>query len=356
MEKKYISQVVKAVKKALPAVVSIVVEKHLDALISPFDAFGEGYAKTQKKQPAQVGGGTGFIINKNGTVLTNRHVVEDKTADYIVVLQNKRKLKPEILARDPIHDIAILKINPGESLEKSLPVIKMADSAQLELGENVIAIGNALGLFDNTVSTGVVSGLSREIQAQSGLSHEKTKLRCLIQTDAAINPGNSGGPLINLQGEAIGINAAMIFGAENIGFALPINNAKNALKELKEYGRIRLPYLGLRYLPINAELKEQFSLPVSFGALVMSEPTIPDGIRQAVLPNSPASRAGIKEADIILTVNNEKITQKQTINDVLSNCKVGQKMCINVLRGGKQKTLNLTLGERKLKNKVENNN
>ena len=325
-------------------------EKNIDKLFSPFNPFGDGYVTPQKKKPMQLGGGSGFIIDKNGIILTNRHVVEDKTAKYVVVLHNNRKVTPEVLARDPIHDIAILKINPGETLEKSLAVIKMGDSSHLELGEDVIAIGNALGLFKNTVSTGVVSGLSREIQAQSELSYEKTKLRGLIQTDAAINPGNSGGPLINLEGCAVGINAAMVFGAENIGFALPINNAKTALQELKEYGRIRLPYLGLRYLSITEGLKEQFGLPVSSGALVMSEPTIPQGFREAVIPNSPAARAGIKEADIILAVNNESVNQKQTINDILSNYKVGQKMQLNIMRGNKKKTLKLILGEKKINN------
>lgn len=343
---KYVSPVVVAVKKALPAVVTIVMEKNLDALLSPFDDFGEGYRTPQKKQPLQIGGGSGFIISPDGAILTNRHVIEDPQANYVVVLQNGRKLKPRILARDPIHDIAILKINPAETLEKTLPAIKLGDSMDIELGEDVIAIGNALGLFKNTVSTGVVSGLSREIQAQSDISQEKTKLRGLIQTDAAINPGNSGGPLINLDGEAIGINAAMVFGAENIGFALPINNAKKALEELKEYGRIRLPYLGVRYLPITQELQEQFGLPVARGALVMSEPHIPQGFRQAVVPNSPAARAGIKEADIILAINNKEISPEQTINDVLAGCKVGQGLLVQIIRAGKKRTLNLTIGEK----------
>jgi len=349
MEKYHTSPVVKAVKKALPSVVSVVMEKHLDNLLSPFNDLGEGYKHAQKRQPMKLGGGTGFIINSNGTILTNRHVVEDPKADYVVVLQNDRKLKPKVLARDPIHDIAILKINPGEALEGPLTALKMGDSSCVQLGEDIIAIGNALGLFKNTVSTGVISGLSREIQAQSELSHEKTKLRGLIQIDAAINPGNSGGPLINLDGEVIGINAAMVFGAENIGFALPINNAKKALQELKEYGRIRLPYLGLRYLPINAVLKEQFGLPVTRGALVMSEPTIPQGFRQAVVPNSPAARAGIKEADIIMTINNQEVTDEKTINDILSSYDVGQKLSLEILRGGEKKTLKTILGERKLK-------
>lgn len=346
MEKYHTSPVVKTVKKSLPSVVSIVMEKHLDNLLSPFHDLGEGYTNNKRK-PVKVGGGTGFIINKDGTILTNRHVVEDRKADYVVVLQSGRKLKPKILAKDPIHDIAILQINPGESLEKALPALKLGDSSDVELGEDIIAIGNALGLFNNTVSTGIISGLSREIQAKSEISQETTKLRGLIQIDAAINPGNSGGPLINLEGEVVGINAAMVFGAENIGFALPINNAKKALEELKKYGRIRQPYLGLRYLPISQALQEQFGLPVARGALVISEPTIPQGFRQAVIPRSPAAKAGVKEADIILAINNQEITNEKTIDDILSDYDIGQKLDIKILRGKEKKILKTKLGEKK---------
>jgi len=197
------------------------------------------------------------------------------------------------------------------------------------------------------VSCGVVSGLSREIKAQSEITQQKTRLRGLIQTDAAINPGNSGGPLIDIEGKAIGINAAMVFGAENIGFALPINNAKKDLQDLKKYGRIREPFLGIRYILITKELKEKFNLPVDFGALVIPEPDLEKGIHQAVIPGSPASQAGVKEADIILEIENKKITPSQTIGDILQEFQIGQPLLLKILRKGREKTLKIILGEKK---------
>lgn len=342
------SLVVKAVRKTLPSVVSITMSKRLQVFESPFPPnpfgvpFGGEPFASPKGKKVRIGGGSGFIIDPKGIILTNRHVVEDPAAEYVVILQNEEKLKPKILARDPIHDIAVLEIK-----KTGLPTMQLGDSTKLELGQTVIAIGNALGLFRNTVSTGVVSGLSREIKAQSDISHEKTKLRGLIQTDAAINPGNSGGPLIDVKGKAIGINAAMVFGAENIGFALPINNAEKDLAELKKYGRIRQPFLGVRYLPITRELKKQFNLPVDFGALVIAEPEISQGIHQAVVPGSPAAKAGIREADIILEVKNKKVNPELSVNDIVQECKIGQTLPLKILRAGKEKTLKLTLGEKK---------
>ena len=319
------SSITKAVKKALPSVVNIVMSKGL-----------KSFSKIK------VSGGSGFIVEKNGIVLTNRHVVEDKKAEYLVILQDGEKIKPKILAVDRINDIAILKIN-----KKNLPAIELGNSLKLELGEEVIAIGNALGLFKNTVSTGVISGLSREIEAQNELSQKQASLRGLIQTDAAINPGNSGGPLINTKGKAIGINAAMVFGAENIGFALPINNAKKDLQDFKKYGKIREPYLGFRYMSITEEIKEELNLPVKKGALIISEPDITQrNIKHAIIPHSPASKSGLKETDIILNLNNTEITTEKNIHDIIKECSIGEKLPLKILRKGKEKNLKIVLGEK----------
>jgi S1-C subfamily serine protease len=344
------SQVIKAVKKVLPAVVSITCSKYLEFFESSSGIFGPGVLAFPKRKKVKIGGGSGFIVEKDGIILTNRHVVEDLQAEYVVVLQNGEKYTPKILARDPINDVAILKIDvpatPNQE-KNDLAVVELGDSSKLELGQTVIAIGNALGLFKNTVSCGVISGLSREIQAQSDLTGEKARLRGLIQTDAAINPGNSGGPLVDIEGKAVGINAAMVFGAENIGFALPINNAKKDLTELKKYGRIRQPFLGIRYILLDKDLKEKFNLPVDFGALIISEPDIQRGVKQAVIPGSPAARAGLKEADIILEIENKKVTVDQSINDLLQEFKIGQPLILKILRGGRQKTVKIILGEKK---------
>jgi serine protease Do len=345
------STIVKIVKKNLASVVSITMTKNLTSLESMFQLSKQSPSPIPRKKRVKVGGGSGFIVSKDGIVLTNRHVMEDTKADYIIVLHNGEKIKPKILGIDPIHDIAILKIDPSASPEqarKNFPFLEMGNSSTLDLGEQVIAIGNALGLFKNTVSLGIVSGLSREIQAQSELSDSASKLRGLIQTDAAINPGNSGGPLIDMSGKVIGINAAMVFGAENIGFALPINNARKALDDLKRHGRIRQPFFGIRYLQINKQLKDQFDLPIDFGALVISEPELPLGKSRAVISGSPAEKAGFKESDIIIEISGQKITSEVSVNDLLADFTVGQKLICKILRQGKEKVINIILDEKSL--------
>ena len=225
------NNIVKIVKKTLPAVVSITMSQKLEeplGILSSNHTPSKGFGFKQP-QKMKLTGGTGFFVDKTGTILTNRHVVEDEKADYSVVLQNGEKVKPEIIARDEINDIAVLKINKNNTA-----FLKLGDSNKLDLGQTAIAIGNALGLFQNTVSTGVVSGLSREIRAQSEVSETQTNLRGLIQTDAAINKGNSGGPLINKQGKVIGINNFKVGGGESLGFALESNYIKEAINEISQ--------------------------------------------------------------------------------------------------------------------------
>ncbi|MBI2587807.1 trypsin-like peptidase domain-containing protein [Candidatus Azambacteria bacterium] len=274
------SPLVEAVKKVTPAVVSIIITKNhpqsdvppsMDPFFpfgyDPFYPFGPEHPKQPRPEgPMKIGGGSGFLIDPDGLVLTNRHVVMDADAEYTVVLSSDQKYPATVVAHDPINDVAVLKIPAS-----GLPTIKLGDSSKLELGEEVIAVGNALGQFQNTVSRGIVSGLSRYITASSGLEGKAEQLRGLIQTDAAINPGNSGGPLLNLDGEAIGINAAIVFGAENIGFAIPINAAKKDLADIAKFGRIRQPSLGVRYILVDEELQKRYKLPISSGALVIRE-------------------------------------------------------------------------------------
>ncbi|MCL5011028.1 MAG: trypsin-like peptidase domain-containing protein [Patescibacteria group bacterium] len=337
------SQVVKAIKKVLPSVVSIVMTKNLDFSKIRVDALS---AKTAvKKRKIRVGGGSGFIAHESGIILTNRHVLEDATADFLVVLQTGQKIKPEILACDPINDVAILKIERPKEI-KELPAALLGDSDKIELGQTVIAIGNALGMFKNTVSCGVVSGLSREIQAENELSRKKTKLRGLIQTDAAINPGNSGGPLVDLRGYAVGINAAMVSGAQSIGFALPVNNAKEDLFELEKYGRLIEPYLGVRYLTINEQARQDFNLPVNQGALIIAEHDFSTGKQQAIVPASPAHKAGLAETDIILTINSQPVSWEKTINDILQECPINEKIPFKILRKNKEKIIWVVLEEK----------
>ena len=338
------SKIVKSIKKVLPAVVSITISKYLTVFENPFRpnpfGFGEFFAVPKgKKKKVKVGGGSGFIADKSGIILTNRHVVIDPKAEYVVVLNNKKKFKAKVLARDQINDIAIIKID-----EKNLPTLELGDSSKLNLGQTAIAIGNTLGTFRDTVSSGVVSGLSREIKAVDIIAKKTQNLKGLIQTDAAINPGNSGGPLINAEGKVIGINAAMVFGAENIGFAIPVNAAKKDLSDLKKYGKIRQPFLGLRYIPISKKLQQEFNLPVNCGALVISE-EIPEG--EAVVPGGPAEKAGIKEADIVLEVQKRKVTLKNPLQDILQEFKVGDKIELKILRNKAEILLKAILADKK---------
>ncbi|MDP3052412.1 MAG: trypsin-like peptidase domain-containing protein [bacterium] len=340
------SPLITMIKKVMPAVVSIVISKNLEKLeqelTKEFPLFN---SKTDipeenidSRGMVKIGGGSGFIVDEKGIVITNRHVVADADAEYMVVTSDNKKLKAEILARDPLNDVAILQITDSG---KKFPTVKLGDSNEIELGQTVMAIGNALGLFKNTVSSGIVSGLSRSIAAQADVNSIQ-ELRGLIQTDAAINPGNSGGPLVDIFGQTIGINVAVVFDAENIGFAIPINAAKRALEDLKKYGRIRRPFLGIRYLSIDQNLKEKLKLSVDYGALIAHE-------EHAIIPNSPADLAGIKEKDILLEINGEKITTDKPIQDFLENMAVNETIKLKVLRDEKEIDIKMTLAEKTIR-------
>lgn len=342
------TQTVKTIKKVLPAVVSIIISKDVPVFENPlgnlpfdsrFSDFDQFFSVPKGKKKMRVGGGSGFIVDSSGIILTNRHVVFDANSDYQVILNNGKKFKAKILARDPINDIAIAKIEA-----EKLPTLKLGDSSRVDLGEDVIAIGNALGTFKNTVSTGVISGLSRKIKAVDVIEKRTQSLKGLLQTDAAINPGNSGGPLVNSEGEVIGINCAMAFGAENVGFTIPINAAKKDLEDLKKYGKIRQPFLGLRYIPISKKFQREFNIPIHYGALVISE-ELPEG--EAIIPGSPAERAGIKEADIILEAGSKKVTLKNPLEEILQDFKVGDEITMKVLRKGKYIFLKAVLADKK---------
>ena len=215
---------------------------------------------------------------------------------------------------------------------------------KIELGQTVVAIGNALGLFSNSVSKGIISGLGRKISAAMGQGGEMEHLRNVLQTDVAINQGNSGGPLINLDGEVIGINTAIIFGAQNIGFALPINWAKTDLEDIIKHGRIIRPFIGLRYVMLNKELKERYDLPVDYGALVIKD-HMPGS--QAVVKDSPADKAGIRENDIVLEINDEKLTEKKELADIIQLANVGDELEMSVMRKDKTMKVKTVLEERK---------
>jgi len=351
------SPVVGVIKKVSPAVVSITLSKLLPKIrrgyLQPFDEFlgpyGPAIPFQQQigKQKVKIGGGSGFIVDPSGIVITNRHVIVSPGVDYTIVTADEKEYKAEVLARDSVNDVAIIKLKGTKG--KNFPAIKLGNSDKVELGQNVIAIGNALGAFRNTVSTGVVSGLSRFITAQDGMSGQVADLKGLIQTDAAINPGNSGGPLLDLDGRVIAINAAVVFGAQNIGFAIPINKAKRDLDDLRKHGRIVQPFLGVRYIQINKTGQEEAAahgirFPVDYGALIIPEPGTGE---PAIVPNSPAAKAGLMENDIILEFGKVKITEKVSLQELTHKHKPGDIIDVKILRGDKIGTTSIKLEERK---------
>jgi len=240
------------------------------------------------------------------------------------------------LARDPVQDLAIIKI---EKADESFKVVKLGDSSKLQIGQTVITIGNALGEFRNTVSVGVISGLGRKVTATGGGIVET--IEDVIQTDAAINKGNSGGPLLNLRGEVIGINTAMALEAENIGFTIPINKAKKAIEQVKAFGKIVYPFLGIRYVLITEDLQQKNNLPVNYGALITGGEGEP-----AITPGSVAQTAGLKEGDIILEFAGEKITPENSLAKIIMKYNPGDIVTLKILSANKEKTIELTLGER----------
>ncbi len=339
-----------AIKKVMPAVVSIVISKSLEAIekeippeVLPFLPYGKPRLNIPEEEidahgMIKIGGGSGFIVNPNGIILTNKHVVIDPAAEYTVIMHDERKFKAQVLARDPVDDVAILKIEG-----KNLPTVKLGESTGLELGEEVLAIGNALGIFKNTVSLGIISGLSRSIRAATAPMVAPQELRGLIQTDAAINPGNSGGPLVNLNGEAIGINAAIVFGAQNLGFAIPVNYAKRDLSDVQKFGHIKRPLLGLRYMNINEDVQARMKLVVGYGAMIVGQKPH----SEAIIPGSPADKAKLKEKDILVECNGQKITETYTIQDILEEKEVGDVLNFKIMRGKKAMTVDVKLSERK---------
>ncbi|MFA6383494.1 MAG: trypsin-like peptidase domain-containing protein [Parcubacteria group bacterium] len=343
------SAVIDVVEKSSPAVVSIVISKNLSqnwGSLSPFDFpsfFGipqsGGNGQNDGGQEQKIGGGTGFFVSADGMVVTNKHVIEDTTADYTVVTNEGKEYPAKVLAKDPVNDIAIVKIEGND-----FPTLKLGDSNSLKIGQTTIAIGNSLGEFSNTVSKGIISGLQRNLTAGGGLSGESEQLSNIIQTDAAINPGNSGGPLLDINADVIGINVAMAQGAQNIGFAIPANQVKKVVDQVKSTGKISTPYMGVRYIPIDSAIQKSNNLPYNYGALILRGQKITDF---AVIPGSPADKAGIVENDILLEVNGTKIDEKNSLADLIAKYNVNDVLTLKIWDKGREKEVQVTLAELK---------
>jgi serine protease Do len=351
------------VKKTTPAVVSIVISKDISTIQDqnqnffndPFgffsDPFGNGSdgsngnngsgssdnsdSGTQKQT---IGGGSGFFVSSDGLIVTNRHVVDDTTADYTVVTNDGKQYPAKVLARDPAMDLALIKIDGN-----NFPVLNLGDSDSIQIGQSVIAIGNSLGEFSNTVTKGIISGLKRNVTAGSDFGGSSEQLSDIIQTDAPINPGNSGGPLLDLNGNVIGINVAMAQGAENIAFSIPINQVKKVIDQVKTNGKISVPFLGVRYVIVDDDLQKQNNLPFDYGALVVRGQNITDF---AVVPGSPADKAGIVENDIILEVNGQKVDSTNPLSNILNNYNANDTITLKVWDKGNAKDVQVQLQER----------
>ena len=326
---------IRAIEKARPAVVSVMVYDQENTAIVDLLT---GKTTTQSERVLK-GSGSGFIISSNGWILTNKHVVEagagTADTDYIVVLNDKRKFEAIMVGKDPFNDLAVLRI-----LGKDFPYLQLASSDDLPVGATVLAIGNALGRYQNTVTKGIISGLGRSIVASDKKGHA-INLDNVIQTDAEINQGNSGGPLINLEGKIIGINVAVDNSGTSIGFALPANDIKPVIDSIIAHGRIIRPWVGVRYIMITPELVEERNLPRNSGALLIKSETG----EYAVAPNSPASRADLREGDIIFEVNGQAVDENRSLLSITQRSKPSDKLALKVQRGSQILDKTLVLEE-----------
>lgn len=330
-ESELISEIAKNVG---PSVVSVDVV----AESTQTDLFG--FERSIERQ----GAGTGFIISKEGIIITNRHVVPQGVTNVAVTLSDGTKLdKVEVIGRTSNNDsldVAFLKITDTKG--KDLTPVKIGDSSKVQVGDKVVAIGNALGQFQNTVTSGIISGHGRNVLAGDSTGSNAEQLQDLFQTDAAINQGNSGGPLVNIDGEVIAINTAVATGgAENIGFAIPISNVEGLIKSVLETGKLKRAYLGVRYVPITDEYATEFKLDVKRGAYIVPN----DNSGASVVKGSPADKAGLKEKDIITKIDNVELDEKSNLTSVLGRYRVGDKVKLTVARDGRTITLEVTLAE-----------
>lgn len=326
------SAVVDSVKRVSPAVVSVIFSKDVQ-VVNPFSFFGGQQTTTQNQQ----GGGSGFIVTSDGLIATNKHVAGIDGAKYSVITQDGKKYDAKVLSLDPISDFAILKIEAS-----NLPTVEFGNSDDLDVGQRVIAIGNALGEFQNTVTVGVLSGKERSITASDATGSSSETLDGLLQIDAAINEGNSGGPLLNVKGQVVGVNTATAAKstAEGLGFAIPINTLKVAVDSASKTGKIVRPYLGVRYQMIDSKTAAIKGMKDVRGVLVIGDPT---QNMPAIQKDSPADKAGIKEGDVILKINNDSIESGRTLIGLLSKYAPDQEITVKILRGTDEKDIKVKL-------------
>ena len=282
--------------------------------------------------------GTGIIVSDNGYIMTNKHVVDSISEATVTTNDGDIYEKVKVVGSDPLNDVAFLKVDKP----KNFKAAELGESSTLRIGQTVLAVGNSLGEYQNTVTSGIVSGLGRPVIAQSEAGDKKESLTDLVQTDAAINPGNSGGPLVNLAGQVIGINTTIVSNANGIGFAIPINATKGMLKGLLKNGKVERAYLGVTYLDINPAIAKAKKLPVKTGALVAKGY---DSDESAIIPGSPAEKAGIKNGDIITKIGDLSVGKQGGVSSLVSEYKPGDKIDITLIRGGSEQKVSANLSK-----------
>lgn len=332
------SNIVNVVRKTNNSVVSIAVKRTTRPFQNRDNPLFEDFFGMQGPQmqrpPTEEGGtsnedgiGTGFVLTQDGIILTNKHVI-DAAGQYVVITNDNKKYDVTNITKDPFNDVAIIRTNGT-----GLTPVELGDSDALEVGQSVIAMGNALGEFSNSVTVGIVSGLNRDIVAGDARGASES-LSGVIQTDAAINPGSSGGPLLNLGGQVVGINTAVADGsfAQNIGFAIPINKAKPVIDEYLRTGNIARPYLGVQYRMLTRQLATYYEVPE--GAYVFE-----------AVSGSPAAQAGLIEGDIITEIDGKQLNANNDLSQVVRTLSIGQTVDIKYYRNGNAATTRITVGE-----------
>ena len=321
------SATIDVVNTVAPSVVSVVLKK-------PQNQF-RGFGSEGNSELVEVSSGTGFFVSSDGLLLTNRHVIDEPNVQFFVVTNNGSEYTAKVIDVDPFQDIAVMQVDGTD-----FHAVTLGDSQKIRIGQTVIAIGNTLSEFRNTVTKGVVSGIDRKVTAATQNNAEV--IEKAIQTDAAINPGNSGGPLINLLGEVIGINTAISSEGESVGFAIPIDQAKRVVNDVKEFGRIVRPWLGVRYVLVEQESMDRATVAYEIGAMVSSgnQPG-----QKAVFDESPAAHAGLKEGDVIIAINNKNLTHASALSERISEFRPGDTIHLTFLRSGMIEETSLTLAE-----------
>lgn len=313
------TNIASAVEKVTPAVVSILGQTEVR------DYFGGVSASTSA--------GTGVIVSSDGYVITNKHVVQGVRKITVVTDSGDSYDDVSIAGTDPMNDIAYLKINGASKLTAA----NLGDSKTIATGQPVLAIGNALGVYQNSVSQGIISGTGRSVNASDANGTNQEVLSDMIQTDAAINPGNSGGPLVNAAGDVIGINTAVSTDANGLGFAIPISSTKGMLNNIIKNNKAERAYVGVNYLPVTSDVAKEYNLPVKHGAYVYAQNDNP------VVAGSPAAKAGIKSGDVITKVNGVEIGSAGSVSTLVGEYTVGDKITFTIIRNGQEKNLIVTL-------------